>query len=86
MRSGGLCLQIDMLHPGILGTYDEYGDMFCGNLVTMPGNRKEWKYASAFTFPNSRFNEETASLSIITQLLSALSIRQARPRVPLQGL
>ena len=47
LRSGGLCLQIDMLHPGILGTYDEYGDMFCGNLVTMPGNRKEWKYASA---------------------------------------
>jgi hypothetical protein len=37
-------MQIDMLRPGILGSYDDYGQMFCGNLVTMPGNRKEYKW------------------------------------------
>ena len=38
-----LCMQIDMLQPGILGTYDEFGDTFCGKLVTLPGNRKEYR-------------------------------------------
>lgn len=36
-------MQIDMLHPGYLGSYEEFGEHFCGKPVTFPGGKKEYK-------------------------------------------
>ena len=36
-------MQIDMLRPGILGSYEQFGEHFCGKLVTYPGGKKEYK-------------------------------------------
>ncbi|CAL5220539.1 g2574 [Coccomyxa viridis] len=40
-----LYTQIDMLHPGYLGSYEEFGEHFCGKPVTLPGGKKEYKGA-----------------------------------------
>lgn len=37
------CTQIDMLQPGILGAYEQFGDKYCGKLVPYPGGKQEYK-------------------------------------------
>lgn len=42
------CVQVDMLRPRVVGSYDEFGERYC----------MDQRYSSASTFPGSRYRGE----------------------------
>ncbi|BDA49699.1 probable SWI/SNF-related matrix-associated actin-dependent regulator [Coccomyxa sp. Obi] len=44
-RPNELFTQIDMLRPGLLGTYDEFGERYCGAKVSVAPGKLDWRGA-----------------------------------------
>lgn len=43
----GVCTtaQIDMLRPGLMGSYDEFGERYCGAKVQVAPGKLDWRCA-----------------------------------------
>ena len=39
-------MQIDMLRPGLLGSYDQFGERYCTGKVSVAPGKLDWRYVS----------------------------------------
>lgn len=43
MKGIGLLTQIDMLRPGLMGSYDDLGERYCGAKVQVAPGKMDWR-------------------------------------------